>query len=265
MPSVLRVLLTALQAATLVALVGTPFAPAPALASPLPLPLVTAYADYAHRPDIQTNTRLPRFNHIIAVREEAGNSSARNVPSVISSGAVRRADDTLDNLNLLDTYYTKINQNAHTLNNIQNGMSAGSSSGSNSNYQQQTVSTLSEYSTNVQSFQGILATLAADKGLANYDKSDQLETLLKNFVNSGKYTLSDISNMVNADPTLGPLIGPLVYQIKCILDEVLDAVENLTDSILNDLQPLLQDLIGMATDTACQSGLQIAGLCLVLR
>lgn len=55
-----------------------------------------------------------------------------------------------------------------------------------------------------------------------------------------------------------------MYEIKCVLDKVLDAVENLTDAILNAIQPLLAPLIGQATDTACRSGLNLAGLCILL-
>ena len=57
---------------------------------------------------------------------------------------------------------------------------------------------------------------------------------------------------------------PVVYEIKCILDEVMDAVENLTDAIINALEPLLQDIIQVASQTACASGLQILGLCVLL-
>ncbi|OCH96169.1 hypothetical protein OBBRIDRAFT_368030 [Obba rivulosa] len=164
----------------------------------------------------------------------------------------------------LNTYYTNMNQNAQTMSNLRNEVS-GAGYSTNSNFQQQTVSTLTAYSSNLKSFQGLLAFLAADKGLANYDKSNQLETTLKNAVNTTKNVLSSISDMINADPTLGPLIGPLVYAIKCIIDEILDAVENLTDGILNDLQPLLQALLGQATDVTCSTGINILGLCLVLR
>ena len=41
-------------------------------------------------------------------------------------------------------------------------------------------------------------------------------------------------------------------------------MENLTDAIINAIEPLLQDLIGDASQTACNSGIQVAGLCLVL-
>lgn len=50
--------------------------------------------------------------------------------------------------------------------------------------------------------------LAAEKGLANYDKSNKYETLLKDIVNASKYTLSDVDDIIDADPLLGPILGP---------------------------------------------------------
>lgn len=55
----------------------------------------------------------------------------------------------------------------------------------------------------------------------------------------------------------------VVYQIKCILDEILDSLEDLTDGLLNDLEPIFRPVIQQATDAACSSGLQLAGLCLL--
>ena len=125
--------------------------------------------------------------------------------------------------------------------------------------------------------------MGSDKGLANYDKNNALETLLKKVVNANKYLLNDVDKMVYQLPAVGSTLGPselsfqclviiqqlmctvqVVYEIKCILDELLDAVENLTDAILNDIQPLLAPLIQQATSAACNSGLQIAGLCILL-
>ena len=127
-----------------------------------------------------------------------------------------------------------------------------------------------------------MTNIGADKGLANYDKSDQYETLLKGIVNANKLTLGDTSRLVDADPLLGPLLGqskrisllyphalPLthcltaVYDIKCILDELLDYTENATDGILNSLAPLLRPLIPIATGTVCRTIVPpVAGLCL---
>ncbi|EMD42044.1 hypothetical protein CERSUDRAFT_120889 [Gelatoporia subvermispora B] len=268
MPSVSRVLLAALQATALVALVGTPFAAAPALASPLPLPLVTAYSQYARDVYVKTSTRLPRSESDTVAHEDLGHLVARSALPAISSGhtQVPRQDATsiLDDINMMNSYSSGIHQNAQAISNIRNQMSSTSAS-PNANYRQQTVSAVTSFSSNLKSWAGLLAWLAQDKGLANYDSSNQVETMMKNTVNDVKYSLNDLSEMINNDPTLGPLIGPLVYDIKCIIDETLDAVENMTDGILNDMQPLLQALDGQATDVTCESGIEMLGLCLVLR
>ncbi len=56
----------------------------------------------------------------------------------------------------------------------------------------------------------------------------------------------------------------VVYDIKCILDETLDALENLTDAVINAIKPLLVSLIGDASKTACNSGIAIAGICILI-
>lgn len=78
----------------------------------------------------------------------------------------------------------------------------------NSGYNQQYGNELSSFSTNFRDFQSVLAELAADKGLANYDKNDELETLLKDTINAVKYILGDTYELVEGIPGIGPLIGP---------------------------------------------------------
>ncbi|KZT02727.1 uncharacterized protein LAESUDRAFT_661393 [Laetiporus sulphureus 93-53] len=134
----------------------------------------------------------------------------------------------------------------------------------NADFSEQYLTELSSFNTNFRGFQSVLAALAADKGLANYNKNDQLETLLKATVNAVKDILGDTYEAIESIPGIGPLLGPTVYDIKCIIDEVLDATENLTDAIINDLVPLLRDLLGQATSTACEAGVEIVGLCLPL-
>lgn len=48
----------------------------------------------------------------------------------------------------------------------------------------------------------------SDKGLANYDKSNALETLLKNVVNANKDTLSSVTDLSYNLPVVGPTVGP---------------------------------------------------------
>jgi hypothetical protein len=156
---------------------------------------------------------------------------------------------------------------------------SSSQSPNNAAYQQGAASKFSSFQQNAQGVGGILAQLAADKGLANYDQNDQLETILKGFVNANKDALSAVSTMIQNDPTLGPLLGPsecaikltsdltltlmlaVVYEVKCIVDDLLDITENLTDGLLNALKPMLTGISGNAGDMTCSSQLKVLGFC----
>ena len=131
--------------------------------------------------------------------------------------------------------------------------------------------------------QGLLSDLGRDKGLANYDRNNDLETLLKDIVNLNKDTLSAVTDIVYEIPILGPILGPrkcphilasvpsdsptgtpVVAEIKCIIDDVLNAVENVVDGLLNTLGITAQ-WRGLRRDyvsALCGGNLQIAGLCL---
>jgi hypothetical protein len=121
---------------------------------------------------------------------------------------------------------------------------------------------LQQYHTALYSFQSVFAQLGGDKGLANYDRENDVETLLKNMVNLHKYTLNYVDCMVADIPTLGPILAPVLYDIKCILDLILNSVENLSDAFINALQPLLRGIIGATMDSTCQHGAELLGLCI---
>ena len=55
-----------------------------------------------------------------------------------------------------------------------------------------------------------------DEGKANYVRTNQVEVILKEVVDSIKYTLDDVNLLVYTLPTLGPVLGPIVYDIKCV-------------------------------------------------
>ena len=76
------------------------------------------------------------------------------------------------------------------------------------NFKEQSAHELSLFHTNLLGFQNTLAQLGADKGLANYDRNNDLETLLKEMVNAVKYLLRDIDDAVYDIPGLGPTLGP---------------------------------------------------------
>ena len=129
---------------------------------------------------------------------------------------------------------------------------------------------------------GLLGDLGRDKGLANYDRNNGLETLLKDIVNLNKDTLSCVTDIVYEVPLLGSTLGPskcpqisagvhtdsssgtpVVGELKCIVDEVLNTAENAADGLLNSLgvtgqwEGLRRDYVG----ALCGGGLQILGLC----
>lgn len=54
----------------------------------------------------------------------------------------------------------------------------------------------------------------------------------------------------------------VVYDIKCILDDVLNITENATDAVLNALGPLIDSLLGKASDVLCMNQIKVLGLCL---
>ena len=65
------------------------------------------------------------------------------------------------------------------------------------------------------SFQTALAQAGSDKGLANYDNTNDLETLVKNSVNLTKKVLNAVDVAVYNFPVLGPTLGPSASQ--CLL------------------------------------------------
>lgn len=150
-----------------------------------------------------------------------------------------------------------------------------------SSYQQNAASKFSSYQQNSQGVDGILGQMATDKGLANYDKNDELETALKDYINSNKDAMAAVNNLIQNNPALASILGPsefatfspptmmshqsafsVVYEIKCIVDDLLDITENLTDGLLNSLQPLLTGLSGNAGSMTCSSQLKALGFCL---
>jgi len=51
----------------------------------------------------------------------------------------------------------------------------------------------------------------SDKGLANFDNTNDLEILLKNMVNLNKDVLTDTDVALTQIPVLGPLLGPRAF------------------------------------------------------
>jgi len=180
-----------------------------------------------------------------------------------SSTRLVNRDSSQDPVASLKPSYNKMVSSSKQLS--ANAAVASSKSGDKA-FQQQNSDAMSDFQGGLLEFQGLLSQLAADKGLANYDSGDKLETMLKNVVNATKNTLSATDILVYRIPVLGPILGPIVYQVKCIVDDVLDATENLTDGLLNDLAPLLRGLDNQTVDLLCGPLLGIpipgaSGLC----
>ncbi len=58
---------------------------------------------------------------------------------------------------------------------------------------------------------------APGKGLANYDSTNDLETLLKNVVNLNKDVLTGLSRAFGGLPLLGPLLGPCMVVFNFLI------------------------------------------------
>ncbi|CAL1695860.1 unnamed protein product [Somion occarium] len=262
MSSATRRLLLAFYAIALAALflVGTPLAVLPAAASPLPLPLVTYFArEYPSDYSLNAKPRTTPVKYAFSSASESDVFSANE-----TSVDRRDINTTLGNINILNNYWTQMTQHADNFRSL--SARRPSRNEDITEFSQQSSTEVTGFQDNLSGFSGILGELAADKGLANYNENDALEILLKKTVNANKDLLKSIDEGVYQIPGLGSTLGPIVYEIKCILDEILDAVENLSDAVLNDLQlaSLYRGLIADASKTACNSGLQIIGLCILL-
>lgn len=81
-------------------------------------------------------------------------------------------------------------------------------------FQRDCVAALTGFNTNMDGFRTALVDTASsasgtsDKGLANYDRTNDLETLLKNLANLTKNVLSSIDALVYNLPVVGPILGP---------------------------------------------------------
>ncbi|RDB28852.1 hypothetical protein Hypma_015509 [Hypsizygus marmoreus] len=280
MPSVIRTILVALHATAFVALSGLSLSTTYAVASPLPAPLTRVIHDYK-RVNVSTHRTSPSLKNSKSKRDPWAIVSYSSRRSVLAK-AISARDRVLHPPTTLDPrlakYYRGAVEHSQNLRKLA-ARSAPLKEGStlrrdsaHPDIRNAAVVELSSFNQNMAGMQAILGANSADKrsadkrgadkGLANYDRTNDLETLLKDVVNLHKDTLKSVSILVYNIPILGPILGPIVYQLKCILDDLLDCVEDLTDAIINALQPLLRALIGTASTLACKSGVELLGLCI---
>ncbi|KAG5648001.1 hypothetical protein DXG03_007035 [Asterophora parasitica] len=164
------------------------------------------------------------------------------------------------------TYYKAASSNSKALKTL--AAQSGSIKANDPEFQKKCVAQLNSFHANILGQQAALSQLDAEKrkpggkGLDNYDRTNDIETLIKETVNLNKNTLSAVSVLVNNLPILGPILGPIVYDLKCFLDDILNFTENFLDATLNQLQPLLKGLLGGTPSALCHSGVLLLGLCI---
>ncbi|EAU93114.2 hypothetical protein CC1G_11309 [Coprinopsis cinerea okayama7 len=250
---------------------------------PLPMPLALMAPDFSSR-FMSPNQALNSMNLTSSVSDlgENANSSHhfRDTPSHQRRSVYNMEERSLNALSDLHGYYSKARDHSNNLKSY--AAQSAYLQEADFAFQQGAVAELTAFDSSLLGIKTILDQLGAEKGLLNYDRTNDLETLLKNVVNFNKETLNAVDALVYNLPILGPVLGPskpqallfcpvsiltardypVVYELKCLLDDVLNAVENLTDALINGLQPLLQALIGQASTTACRSGVELLGLCI---
>lgn len=94
--------------------------------------------------------------------------------------------------------------------NLKGGLASRSSTieDGNAHFTTSSASVLTDYHSNILGLDGILGNLGARKGLLNYDRSNTLETILKDIVNLNKDVLSSITVLVYNLPIVGKTLGP---------------------------------------------------------
>ncbi|KAF9453806.1 hypothetical protein P691DRAFT_812418 [Macrolepiota fuliginosa MF-IS2] len=210
------------------------------LASPLVAP------DYSRRP----------FPWDRSFRHSLDNSLVARIPQILTASDLGARDSASPSNSFegVSPGVVECYRNAETHAREMSRLSGGSSS-----YKGEFTERLGAFRSNVECIQSGLNYLGRDKGLANYDRNNGAETLLKNLVNVNKITLSAITTATYQIPGLGPILGPIVYEIKCILDEILDGIENVSDALLNEVQPLLAGCVQDTLSVACS--ISLLGVC----
>jgi len=269
MPLFSRILILVAPAALLLLSLAPP---ACATASPMPLPLAFRAADYSDRYLPAVSGKHHKFVKRVSESGNKNHSAGKHKPhshhaqsprllasrnrlgSAIERRIYKRDPSFSDLLSQLQQQNDRSTDSSQRLQDLAASNDAGDG--------QEAASQLAILHSSLQAVNNLLYPMDAMKGLANYDKSNQLETTFKNIVNANKDGLTAVYDIINNDPTLGPLLGPTVYDIKCIVDNILNLTENALDGVLNALGPLLGGLLGAANNVGCSSGVKLLGFCL---
>ncbi|KAJ6575127.1 hypothetical protein B0H19DRAFT_628579 [Mycena capillaripes] len=230
MPSIARAILLAVQAASFLALTGISPATTTALASPLQ---GSPIGHSANSPSSLLAVRV--------VSKHADTELVARTPTLLPAVSARHSTNNSEPLQKLSDYRNHMRDNADTMRNLAAHARGRSLHPDDAGVQQQCASTLNSYAENFHGFQTIYLTL--DKGLACYDPSSNLQTILKDVVNYHKDILAAAADLVASIPGLGPLLSPIVDAIKCLVDELLDYTEVVLDCLLNATKALLIELL----------------------
>lgn len=236
MPSLSRVLFCTVPTALALALLSAPITPVAALTSPLPMPLQADYASrmpstvYAtHKLVKKAHLSVAKHNHtlhghVAPPRNVSGLARPSN-PSKLHS---RNRRDNSAEFDALLGQFSNGRDNAVSSSQglrkyscvLQRGVvfqlsafieqlaSQSASEGDSPGFQQDAAANFSAFHDTIQQLRALLGNLPADKGLANYDKTSELETILKDFVNANKDALTAVNVMIYNIPGLGPVLGP---------------------------------------------------------
>lgn len=215
MTSTLRTILLALYATILFAFSDVSRSTTSVTAFPLrtPLPVSQIPSSYS---DLK-NMSIPRSSQPSASPDvviSRGSSHSRVSPNNQGTDSLSRLTDSYgdakNNAKLLGVCIASSITQIHSAYIVLEELAAQSASvrPNDPDFQQQSISQLTALNGNILDIQGILKALAADKGQAFYDSSNQLEVLLKDITNLSKATLKNIDDMVANVPILGPTLEP---------------------------------------------------------
>lgn len=186
----------------------------PDLVPDIPLPMEGRGSAHAHA--VPSSKTLSSRNQLVPRDLVLSYSDA--IPTVLPRNAAGLAQ-----LDLLNTYYQQMHVHSRNLRkgplfvhapHLTHGFSPGDYSGrardsrNDPRFRDDTVRELRGFRDNMGRARGLLGDLGRNKGLANYDRNNDLENLLKDIVNLNKDTLSSVTDIVYELPLLGTTLGP---------------------------------------------------------
>ncbi|KAJ7038186.1 hypothetical protein C8F04DRAFT_371690 [Mycena alexandri] len=248
MPSIARAILLAVHAASFLALTGLSPATTNALASPLASP--------AFPPNSPSSLLAARV-----VTKHTDADLVARAPT--TTPAATRNQTASDHVKRIHDLSVKMKGNAANMKRYAaQAKSKRTRDASGLAFQQLCTTEVTRYNDNFADFRGILVLLPNDAGLLCYDRTDDVETYLKDIINAHKEIVAATVEIVDCIPILGPILAPLMEQVKCLVDEILDIVENYLDCLFAMVGPLLQSLgLGPVADSLT-SLLCSLGVCL---